>query len=203
MKGGRNLVQCKPDPNCKGCYYYRGTIGRGSNLMMCMYWDIEPGLRGCPPGAGCDKYTKKKPTQKELRSPELRQRKSSWDKERGYKLFIQGKFAWEIAKECCCSKASVNAEFTKWRKKAEADGIDIDKIRVRNVRKWNFEEGYRLYCEGWTSNELARHFEVGAITIERAFAQWKPRAEAAGINHRLAYERRRKAKLKNGTDSKN
>lgn len=188
------------DKHCLGCYYYRGGM---HTVRCCMYWEIEDKLRGCPPGKDCTRYTKKKPTKQELIPASAKPRKSSWDRERGYKLFLQGKSAWEIAQECYCSKASVNAEFAKWREKAEADGIDIDKIRVKNVRKWNFEEGYQLYCEGWTSNELAKHFEVGAITIERAFAKWKPRAEAAGINHRLAYERRRKAKLKNGTDPKN
>lgn len=195
----QSLVICKPDPNCKDCWYYRGHIDKnGYGVMTCQYWAIEPGIRGCQPGKDCIRYTKKKPTKQELITASAKPRKSSWDRERGYKLFVQGKFAWEIAQECCCSKASVYAEFASWRKKAEADGIDIDKVRVKNARKWNFEEGYRLYCEGWTSNELARHFEVGPITIERAFAKWKPRAAAAGIDHRLAYARRRRAKLKNG-----
>lgn len=192
-----NFVQCKPDPNCKGCFYYRGSESIG--VKMCMYWDIEDKLRGCPPGKDCTKYTNRKPTVKELRHASLYARRASWDKERGYQLYCKGFFAKTIARECCCSKSSVNAMFAEWRKRAEADGVNRDLNREKRISqsKWDREEGYKLYCQGWTGAEIARHFEVGNITIERAFAVWKQRAAAEGIDHRLAYERRRKARLKN------
>ncbi|MCQ2113330.1 MAG: hypothetical protein MJY95_08335 [Bacteroidaceae bacterium] len=187
------FVKCPRDPYCKGCYYYRGAQNRQHGIMYCMYWDIEPGLRGCPPGKGCTKYTKKKPTKKEMRNADLQPRKTSWDKERGYKLYCQGNYARTIAIECCCSTASVNMMFAEWKKRAEAEGIVRDKISREVPSKWDKEQGYKLFCDGWTYDEIAKHFEVGGTTVERASVIWRDRAIAEGIDRRARVIRRRKA----------
>jgi len=194
MREAWPIVICRQDPNCKGCFYYRGGEGYNGKeygIKMCMFWAIEDKLRGCPPGKGCDKYTKRKPTKKELRSPEMKVRKVKWDRDYGYKLWLSGKSACEIARLCCVSKAAVNSCYATWRKQAESEGIERNYARTYS-KTWNGEKAYKMYVDGFTSGEIAAELQVGHATVGRAVQRWRDKDPNLAENHYAAYNRRRK-----------